>query len=60
MRRFTDRRADESVAGVTRAKIVATLGPASASPQKIHQLVDAGSDEPDRSPSPAAQRSCHR
>jgi pyruvate kinase len=34
----------ESVAGVTRAKIVVTLGPASASPQRIRQLVDAGMD----------------
>ena len=29
---------------MTRAKIVATLGPASASPQAIRRLVDAGMD----------------
>jgi len=34
----------ESVHGVTRAKIVATLGPASASPTTVRRLVDAGMD----------------
>jgi pyruvate kinase len=37
-------RAGERVLGVTRAKIVATLGPASASPQAIRQFIDAGLD----------------